>query len=57
MLDGTRAAILEGAGTTTLTTELLMLLVIGVITIPAGVWFFLRIERHAKRTGKLKRSG
>ena len=57
VLDGTRAAILEGAGTAALATELLMLLVIGVITIPAGVWFFLRIERHAKRTGKLKRSG
>ena len=33
------------------------LLVIGVASIPTGMWVFGRVERYAKRTGKLKRSG
>jgi len=57
VLDGTRAAILEGAGLGDLGRELLLLLVIGIVSIPAGVWAFLRVERYAKRTGRLKRSG
>ena len=57
VLDGTRAAILEGAGVGDLGRELLLLLLIGIVSIPAGVWVFLRVERYAKRTGRLKRSG
>jgi ABC-2 type transport system permease protein len=57
VLDGARAAIMQGTGAGALWRELLALLVIGIITIPAGVWVFIRIERHAKRTGGLKRSG
>lgn len=57
VLDGTRAAILEGAGIGDLWRELLILLLIGIVSIPAGVWVFLRVERYAKRTGRLKRSG
>ncbi len=57
VLDGVRAAIIDGAGTAALWPELLALLAIGVVTIPAGVWVFVRIERYAKRTGRLKRSG
>jgi ABC-2 type transport system permease protein len=56
-LDGTRAAILEGAGIGSLLPELAALLVIGLVTIPLGMGLFAAGERYAKRYGKLKRSG
>jgi hypothetical protein len=31
--------------------------VIGVVSIPLGLWVFRRGEIHAKKHGKLKRSG
>jgi hypothetical protein len=37
--------------------ELLALVVIGVVSIPLGLWVFRRGELYAKRHGKLKRSG
>jgi ABC-2 type transport system permease protein len=56
-LDGTRAAILDGAGIADLGSELLTLVVIGVVAVPAGLALFGAGERYAKRHGKLKRSG
>jgi ABC-2 type transport system permease protein len=56
-LRGVRAAILEGAGVQELWTDLWPLIVIGLVTIPLGLWVFHRGEVHAKRHGKLKRSG
>jgi ABC-2 type transport system permease protein len=56
-LEGTRRAILEGAGIADLWSQLWPLLVIGVVSIPVGLWVFRLGERHAKRHGKLKRSG
>jgi ABC-2 type transport system permease protein len=56
-LEGTREAILEGAGLGDLWGELWPLLVIGAVSIPLGLWVFHLGERHAKRHGKLKRSG
>jgi ABC-2 type transport system permease protein len=56
-LEGTREAILEGAGLGDLWGELWPLLVIGAVSIPLGLWVFRLGERHAKRHGKLKRSG
>jgi ABC-2 type transport system permease protein len=56
-LEGTRDAILEGAGLADLWGELWPLLVIGAVAIPLGLWIFRLGERHAKRHGKLKRSG
>jgi len=56
-LRGIRAAVLDGAGLGSLGTELLALLVIGVVSIPTGLWVFGRGELYAKRHGKLKRSG
>jgi ABC-2 type transport system permease protein len=56
-LDGTRAAILEGAGIGSLLPELAALLAIGLVTIPLGMGLFAAGERYAKRYGKLKRSG
>lgn len=56
-LDGIRRTIMEGQGLLQLRDVLLPLLITGVISIPLGVWFFLQVERAAKRTGRLKRSG
>ena len=56
-LRGCRAAILEGAGLTDLWSDIWPLLVIGVVSIPLGLWTFRTGERYAKKHGKLKRSG
>lgn len=52
-----RAAILQGAGLKELYPTLLLLLGLSVILIPLGFWIFTLGERHARRVGKLKRSG
>jgi ABC-2 type transport system permease protein len=56
-LDGLRDAILDGDGLTAMGDELWPLVVIGVVSIPLGLWVFRRGELYAKRHGKLKRSG
>jgi len=56
-LDGIRDAILLGQGLSTMWDELWPLIVIGIVSIPLGLWVFARGERYAKRHGKLKRSG
>jgi ABC-2 type transport system permease protein len=56
-LDGMRAAIIDGQGITRIWGSLLGLGLIGLVTIPLGVALFVRAERFAKRTGRLKRSG
>jgi ABC-2 type transport system permease protein len=56
-LRGCRAAIINGAGLSDLTTEIWALLVIGAVSIPLGLWTFRTGERYAKKHGKLKRSG
>ncbi len=56
-LDGIRAAILDGAALSDLWGDIWPLLVIGVVSIPLGLWVFGRGEHYAKRHGKLKRSG
>jgi ABC-2 type transport system permease protein len=57
VLEGMRDAILDGKGVTELGGTLLPLLIIGAVSIPIGMWVFGVVERYAKRTGKLKRSG
>ncbi len=58
MLKGMRAALLEGVGVRALLSEaILPLLLTGVIMIPVGLYAFMRAERYAKATGKLKRNG
>jgi ABC-2 type transport system permease protein len=54
-LRGIRAAILEGAGLAW--ADVWPLLVIGVVSVPLGLFVFRTGERYAKRHGKLKRSG
>ena len=56
-LEGARAALLEGAGVAELWGSIRVLLVMGVVFIPLGLWVFHLGERYAKKTGKLKRSG
>jgi ABC-2 type transport system permease protein len=56
-LEGIRAAILDGAGLGELGDQLWPLLLLGVVSVPAGLLVFRAGERYAKRHGKLKRSG
>jgi ABC-2 type transport system permease protein len=56
-LEGLRAAILDGEGLTSMGRELVALVLIGIVTIPMGLWVFRRGEQYAKKHGKLKRSG
>jgi ABC-2 type transport system permease protein len=56
-LEGTRAALRDGAGVGELWGSIWPLLVMGVVFVPLGIWVFHLGERYAKRTGKLKRSG
>jgi ABC-2 type transport system permease protein len=48
---------LAGAPLSAVTFELMMLVLMGVLLIPLGLWVFGRIELWAKHTGKLKRTG
>jgi ABC-2 type transport system permease protein len=57
VLDGVRAAMLDGTPLTALVGDVVPLLIEGVLLIPMGLWAFGRAERYAKRTGKLKRVG
>jgi ABC-2 type transport system permease protein len=57
VLEGMRAALLEGAPTAALGPYLLPILLLGVLTLPIGIAIFGWGERYAKRTGRLKRSG
>ena len=56
-LDGSRQALLEGAGVAELWGSVWPLLIMGAVFVPLGLWIFHLGESYAKRTGKLKRSG
>ncbi|MHB8399154.1 MAG: ABC transporter permease [Candidatus Limnocylindrales bacterium] len=57
VLDGVRAALLDGVGLDRLLGDIWPLAVMGIVLIPVGLWAFGRAEHYAKRTGKLKRVG
>ncbi len=57
VLQGTRAALLDGAATGALWDYVWPLIVMGIVMVPAGLWLFRLAEQYAKRTGKLKRNG
>jgi ABC-2 type transport system permease protein len=48
---------LVGAPISAVAPELLTLALMGVVMVPLGLWVFGRVERWAKKTGKLKRTG
>jgi len=48
---------LIGAPISEVAPELLTLTLMGVVMVPAGLWVFGHVERWAKKTGKLKRTG
>ena len=53
----TEAGALAGAPLGAVTHELLVLALMGLFLVPLGLWIFGLVERWAKRTGKLKRTG
>lgn len=57
VLEGMRATILDGTHTGHLGQYLIPMTIIGALTIPLGMGVFTIVERYAKRTGRLKRSG
>jgi ABC-2 type transport system permease protein len=48
---------LVGAPISAVASELLTLMLMGVVMVPVGLWVFGHVERWAKKTGKLKRTG
>lgn len=52
-----RGALMEGAGVGSLAGDLALLVAAGLVLVPAGLQVFLAAERHAMRTGILKRNG
>ena len=48
---------MEGLPVTELLHDVWPLALMAVVFIPLGVWIFMRAERYAKKTGKLKRVG
>lgn len=57
VLSGIRDVLLKHPSGTILAETLIPLAIIGILTIPLGVWIFSRAEHYAKRTGRLKRTG
>ena len=56
-LAGIRHAILDGWGVSQMWPYIWPLIIIGLVAVPLGLEIFRRGEIHAKRHGKLKRSG
>jgi ABC-2 type transport system permease protein len=57
LLDGIRAAIIDGEGLSGVWDELAILTVFGIILVPGAIAVFAVAERYAKKTGQLKRQG
>jgi len=56
-LDGIRKAVIDGAPLSELFWIVVPLLILGIILIPLGSFIFSLGEKHAMKTGKLKRHG
>jgi ABC-2 type transport system permease protein len=56
-LEGIRQSLLDGASLSAELPNILVLIGMGVVMIPAAIWVFSWAERRAKRLGLLKRSG
>ena len=56
-LEGIRLAVINGASIGSLWNQIWPLIIIGIVAVPLGDFIFRLAEKHAKRTGKLKRDG
>jgi len=56
-LEGIRATLLDGASLSSQMDNILVLLVMGVVFPPLGLWLFKKGEHFAKMTGRSKRAG
>lgn len=57
VLSGTREALLGKVSHSLMVDSLVPLAIIGIITVPIGIWLWSWAEHYAKRTGRLKRTG
>lgn len=57
VLDGVRAAVLDGKPASELMAFIIPLMVLGAVLLPVGIRAFKMAEDYAKRSGKLKRVG
>ena len=57
ILDGIRAALIDGAAIGKLQREFIILAILGAALVPASLIVFALAERWAKQTGQLKRQG
>jgi len=57
ILSGIRGALLQYRGLVETLPTIALLLGMGAVLIPAGLWIFGLAEQRAKRLGLLKRSG
>ncbi|MBI3522068.1 MAG: ABC transporter permease [Chloroflexi bacterium] len=57
VIEGLRGALIDGADPLSLWPLVWPALLVGAISIPIGLAAFVRAERYAKQTGRLKRSG
>lgn len=56
-LEAIRRCLIEGAAIRDVMPEIWLILIIGAMLIPLGLWIFGLAENYAMRTGKLKRNG
>ncbi len=57
ILSGTRTMLLGNPSGSALVGSIVPLVIIGIVTVPLGIWLFAWAEHFAKRTGRLKRTG
>jgi ABC-2 type transport system permease protein len=57
VLQGTREMLLKHPSQTVLVSNIIPLAIIGIVTVPVGIWLWAWAEHYAKRTGRLKRTG
>ena len=57
VLEGCRAALIDGVGTMALWAYIWPALLLALVTVPVGLWIFGQAERYAKRHGRLARNG
>ncbi|MCK4356511.1 ABC transporter permease, partial [Candidatus Bipolaricaulota bacterium] len=57
VIEGMRGCLLRGQSTHSLLPIVFILIGAGTVVIGVGLFIFGRVERYAKRTGRLKRSG